>query len=160
MARNKTEARKSDIANAVSYGFSELADLASEVREVVDNCPENLQQTDRISTLESTADTLEGLDEPTVPESVENEQVEHYEEVGRRLSRASRRDNAVGALNAVLDRLNDIEAEIDTALVEVQKVEGDESALQEKLDEVIELRDEVENAIGEAEGVEFPGMFG
>lgn len=131
------------LADAVSYAYGEISSLAEEVREVVDSAEGGRAETQRIQTLGETADTLENISEPNVPETLAQIQVSFLEiPSGKRgLSRAKRRDNATSAMSGVVAILENLEDE----------------ALQDEADE---LRDQVENDQSEAEGAEFPGMFG
>lgn len=152
------------IADAVSGGFSELEELASECREMFDNASEGLQQTQRLQTFDETASTLEGLSEPNVPEYVGELRFQVRLEIPNRprrgLSRATRCANAVallqGALEAVQERISQWESDRDEeGASEVQVAEN-----QEHIDEAQELANELESAISNAEGAEFPGMYG
>ena len=130
------------IANAVSYGCGELSSLAEELREIVDNASgTNRENMPRIQALGEAADTLEGIEEPTVEENVGLIAIEYTEQLPRSakrgLSRADRRDNGVNAIDACLQLL--------------VEVEGDEHQT---------LIEDLEFIKDSAEGVEFPGMFG
>lgn len=152
------------VADAVSGGFSELEELASECREMFDNASEGLQQTQRLQTFDETASTLEGLCEPDVPEYVGELRFQVRQEIPNRprrgLSRATRRDNAVallqGAMEAIQERIEKWEANRD----EEGATEAQQSENQDYIDEAQSLVDELESAIGDAEGTEFPGMYG
>jgi hypothetical protein len=67
--QGKKKLQETRLSGAVADAFSELQDLACEVRDVVENTPENLSQTQRILTLDETAGVLEGLIEPAVSAS-------------------------------------------------------------------------------------------
>jgi hypothetical protein len=143
----KQEVREVSIADAVSGAFSALEELASECREIVDNASEGLSQSQRIQTLDETAGQLESLSEAAVPEKFGEIRVKYFEATKKRgVSRAVRCSNAVTALQAVVEacdeRLEEL-AEEDDARADVET-----------------LRDECQTAIDEAEGCEFPGMYG
>ena len=121
----------------VGRAFGVLEDLASEVGDIFDNMNEGLRSTNRGTMLEDARGSLESLSQPDVPETLASKEV-YYLPVLNASSRAARRDDAVGRLQAVVDALS---AEIDN-------------------EEIKELGEELENAISEAEGVEFPGMYG
>ena len=151
------------IADGISQAFSEIEELGSSMREWFDNCNENLQQSDKMQTVEQTADTLEGLSEPDLPDwltpeqSDEGPRFDHVEAnitplAYSRRSRATRCSDTASLLQNIVDRLNEIEEE------EEAKKEKDKN--QDKIDEIGSLRDELENAISELEGCEFPGMYG
>src|SRR5260370_41903210 len=61
--QGKKKLQETRLSGAVVDGFSEL------IRDVVENTPENLNQTQRILPLEETAGVLEGLIEPAVSAS-------------------------------------------------------------------------------------------
>lgn len=138
---NKMETRTMPIAEAVSYALGEIQSLAEETREVVDGASGTPREsTQRIQTLDETASTLEGLEEPSIDEAIIME-VTFSEALPRSrrkgLSRASRRDNATSALDAAIQALTD----------------ADNENYQELIDDLERIKDE-------ADGVEFPGMFG
>lgn len=138
----------SNVAETIANAFSELTSLAEECREIVDNASEGLSQTNRIQTLETTASALEGLDEPEVPGWIAPTKVTYAQwensRKGRGLSRADRAGQAVAMLDAAID------------VLEGEKEDADS----DKVDELTALIDECETAKGEAEGAEFPGMYG
>lgn len=155
MARKFSNVKYS-VADAISYAYGELSSLAEEARDIYDNASEGLQQTQRIQTFEETADTLENLDEPSVPDGFEGE-VSFGEEAPRRknrgLSRSSRCGNAISAMGALVSLCEERIAELD----EKEDLSDDEETLKTDLEE---LRDQLENDKSEAEGCEFPGMYG
>jgi hypothetical protein len=63
--RPRTAPADGSLSAAVADAFNELEELACECREVVDNAPEGLSATQRIETLNETAEVLEGLFERT-----------------------------------------------------------------------------------------------
>lgn len=149
----KTITSTASIADCVSMGFSDLEELASEAREIVDNASEGLAQTQRIQTFDETASSLENITEPEIPETIDaTTQLTYSEQTKRKgCSRAVRCSNAVSKLSAVVswceDRLNELaDKEDDPAFVTCEDIET--------------LRDDCQQAIDEAEGVEFPGMYG
>jgi hypothetical protein len=147
MAR-KYEEIKSTIADAVSSAIGELTALAEEVREVVDNASGGLENTPRIQTLDETATALEEIEDIEIDERIGKLEISYNQEKsnrkGRGLSRASRRDNAVQIFDAVLEKLGELEPQ------ESNDNEPDYTSLINDLEVIKE----------NAEGVEFPGMFG
>lgn len=134
-----------DLASVVAGAFSEIEELASECRGVVENAPAGLDGTDRIQTFDSTAEILESLSPPAVAEALRALRCSYTTtkpRKGRGLSRAARCGDAIGMLQAVVDVLGDI---------------GEEDP---RHAEAIALIGDLEEAISEAEGAEFPGMFG
>jgi adenylate kinase family enzyme len=158
--------------------LSELEELANECREIVDNASEGLSQTQRIQTLGETADALESVETSVdIPDSLTDEVVDWTEQEPQRrnrgLSRASRRDNAIAGAQAVAERCREIENEDDPDEPEQGADETDEAfqarmaeyeeedkQLADKKSDATALADELENLIGEVEGLEFPGMYG
>ena len=101
---------KGTVADFISDGIQEAQEIGGEFREIVDNTPENLQQTALYSTRESTAETLEALDEPDYSNdilgslacsaSLSNGRMYR----GRiSMSRATRANNAAAKLRAAAD---------------------------------------------------------
>lgn len=155
--------QKGTIADAVSFGCSEIQTLGEEMREWADNMSANegLTATDKYQAVEEAADTLENhQDELDVPGDVSEFEVEWTEQHPRRrrhqISRQYRLDNAVAALSAARDVCADLSQ--DEAYLE-EHVE-DEERREDVKEGAQTLHDELDNMIGDVEGVEFPGMFG
>lgn len=170
MARYKSENTKLTVGNAISVFYEELQSLAEDIQESLENVPESLQNTERNQTMGETADALENLQEPDAPDGADGLleapviitlQVRGGAKRGRE-SRSIKRDNAVAHAQAAVDAIR--------AWIDEQDVEetDDDSELQaearanlaEAVEAVSSFCDEVEEAIGEAEGCEFPGMRG
>jgi hypothetical protein len=134
----KSKVEETELARAVNDAFAKLTELAEECREVVDNAPDGLSQTQRIQTLDETANALENLEEPSVADELAGIKVSFPTYKTR--SRADRRDASVGIIEACVNAL---------AL--------DES--DPRFQAASDLRNELENAVSEAECCEFPGMF-
>lgn len=132
----------STVAELVGDAFGVFEDLACEMGDWYDNLPEGFQAGDKGVMLDDARNTLENLEQPEVFEHVATLKVLYLPLTGR-VSRASRRDDAVRRLRAVLEVLVAIPPDDDT----------------DKRDERQELINELENAIGDAEYVEFPGMY-
>ena len=128
------------IADIIADAYSELETLGGEMRDWYDNMPENLQGGSKGDQVNEAADVFENISEPDVPESIGVIKISYTP--GKISSRPSRRNEAVNMLNAAKDALDAIE-------------EGAKN-----YDEAQELSQELDNIIDEAEGVEFPGMFG
>lgn len=150
--RPKFRERELKLSDAVNEAYSELESLATEMREAFDNMPEGLQGSDKGQAREAAADDLEGISEPDVPKSldVETNVVKwtvpaRSPSQERRLSRATRRDDAVQTLTAVNDYL--------------EKLQEDSARSDEEKQEAADFVDELLSAIETAEGVEFPGMY-
>jgi len=152
MAR-KFKSVKATIADAISFAHGELQSLAEEVREVVDNASGTPREhTQRIQTLDETASQLEGIDEPSVGDELGKLEVEYHEALPRSrrkgLSRADRRDNATGALDSVIQLLNEQKDDF-----EEKHPDADASYYDSLIDDLERMKDD-------AEAVEFPGMYG
>lgn len=151
MARNKTVQRESTVSAVVGDAIGMIQSLTEEIQEVVDGASGTPREnTGRIQTLSDTADTLSNISEPDVPEIVGDLKVSYMEQVSTRgLSRGSQRDNATSMLQAAVDAMRE--------WLDEQK---DPEAMQDAIDEVDSAADEIDNIISDAEGVDFPGMFG
>jgi hypothetical protein len=138
----KTKPYTTSLGAAVADAYSELETLGEECREVSENMPESTQSSARYTALSDSGDTLVGLEAPDVPESLSDIKItfQQYQPASRTrpLGRGLRRDNAVMALQAAVDALKSREADEDA------------DGLSTLLDD----------AIQEAQGCEFPGMFG
>jgi hypothetical protein len=131
---------ESHITEAVSDAFDELRELGSEFREIVDNAPDNLRDTELNQTREATADELENLDQPDVPTTL-GETVVKFALPKRYQSRAVRAGNASSMLEACCRALEDI-PEDDDRHADAQ-----------------ELIENLQSAIDTVGGCEFPGMY-
>jgi chromosome segregation ATPase len=178
---------KLDIGQALDYAYSEVQALADEIRETVDNASgTSRENTQRIQTLGETADTLEQYDEtPEVPEDEEGlvdlskRPVTFHEWRGggkTGLTRQQRMDNAISALDAVIDDLTGWCSDERAALEEggepteenIDNVSEGALALvkdmrekrEELVSEVEDLFGTLEDAKGDWENVEFPGVRG
>jgi hypothetical protein len=130
------------LADAIGGAVEELSELATEVREIVDGASESLQQSERIHTLENTADELERIEAPDVPDTLGEIVVTYTLPKRRYMSRASRASDAVVILQACTDILQGI-PEGDARYAEAQELAGN-------LDEIVNT----------ADCCEFPGMYG
>jgi len=152
MARHKMRHVECTLEEAVKSGLDELTALAEEIREVVDNAEGGRAETQRIQTLGETANTLEQISEPTIDGEIAQIKVTYAESIpsGRRgLSRRTRCDNAISALDAAIEELA------------MRVDEWDEQHKETKEDNPYKiLVEELEDIKGNAEECEFPGMFG
>ena len=137
--RKRPNVEETDLADAINTAFEGLAELAGECREVVDNAPVGISETERIQTLDETASVLEGLEEPNIADELADIKVEFFTHRAR--SRAARRDAALGIIEACVCALSEI---------------GENDPRHEAAND---LRDEL-SAASVAEDCEFPGMFG
>jgi len=191
-------------AEIISGGFSDLEELAGEIREVVDNAPEGLQESDRNQTLGTTADTLEGLSEPSAPKLAAFIKVIVFPDRSGKNSRSHRRDVNTSEMRTAMEAIQNWVAEgrdhlqeyddLLDELGECKKSDSEESQelrnqidakiaeinnwidvdiadgrreptdfpelKSDDLDELDEFVSDVESAIEEADGCDFPGMYG
>ena len=139
----QTKLFTSNVADLVDSAFSTFEDLAGEMSDWYDGLPEAFQGGDKGSALEDARGILESLSHPAVDGPTGAIEV-CYLPLQDVKSRASRCNDAVGCLQAVVDALD--------------ACKDDEG--RDNQEEIKNLLDELENAISEAEGVEFPGMYG
>lgn len=178
MARERGERAKlvtGTIDGAFEEGKDEAICLKDEIVEWKDNMEANSMEAmpkyDEVSeaadALESGADSLESLE---VPECLQGVEVTYTVDTRRKAqSRSGRMGNALNALGAAkagaeawLEDNEELEANED----DEDRDEDDELVTQAEADEreeqcsaVQEFIDELENAYGELEGVNFPGMY-
>ena len=139
--------RKLTISDAISEAFSTFEELGQEMRDIFDNMPESLQGSDLGQRREEAADTMEQLSEPTIPEGLGEREFEYTYYLSKSSSRNSRRDEATALLSAVRDEL-DMIINDNTITKAGQDVDAES------------LHDEVDTLISDAEGADFPGMYG
>jgi hypothetical protein len=137
--RPKPKIEETSLAEAIHSGFDDWGELAEECRELVDNAPPGISETQRIQTFDETASVLEGLEEPKVADELADIKVSFP--VYKARSRAARCCNARDAIEVCIEAL---------ALHE-----GDPRSAAAK-----DLRDVLQDAVNETENCEFPGMFG
>lgn len=151
-----TETNVSSVEDAIS----QLEELGSECREIVDNASENLQQTSRIQTFDETASTLEGISAPDIPECVADLTMtvttSQSTRKGRGESRSVRCANEVAVLSAARDAVDEW---INTRTSEIED-EGGSVDDDEDVQAAVEFVGELENIISDVENCEFPGMYG
>lgn len=150
---------KTTLSAAIGDAYGEFQNLRDEMRETADNMESgNLGHTDKAQRCGEAADTLDGFadDEPNIPENVGEMPVTTTQMENKRKGRGNSRDvrcsNAVTLLQAAVDV-------IETKLETFDKEGLSETEEAEKSD-LEELKDALETAAGDAEVVEFPGMFG
>lgn len=148
----KAVQQKTTVAAAIGDAYSELQSLRDEMSETADNMQDTLSQTPKYQAVEEARDTLDGFcdSEPNVPDGVSDLEVTYSEMVnsrkGRGPSRSVRCSNASSMLEAVIEAIN--------AHAEDLK-DGDDLK-----GEIQTLADELQEAVDNAGGVEFPGMYG
>lgn len=137
--------------SSITDAFAELETLGEECTEIVDNAEGGLAETQRIQTLGETASTLSNLSEPEVPECIGELEIRYADSVPKNKrrgpSRAARCGNACGVFTAAAEAAQ-------------AWLDDDANAEHDDRDDVQTFIDECESLVGEAEGCEFPGMFG
>lgn len=133
---------------SVEDAFSVIAELGDEMRSNADNMQgTNLEQTEKYTTTEEAADTLEAISAPDVPEVISDIGIEWSEAINKRKGRGESRD--VRLSNA----LACIEAAAGAAQAWLEEHPEHEDA-----DDVSQFHSELEDACDIE--VEFPRMFG
>jgi hypothetical protein len=120
--------------DAVSNAFSEASDLRDELQDWLDGIPENMQNGSKAEQLQEAINILENVQEPEYPDELDK-QVTTRLWSGRKVSRPKRMSNAISRLSVVIEAIEDDE-------------------------QLTDFKTDLENAAGEWETVEFPGMFG
>jgi N6-adenosine-specific RNA methylase IME4 len=135
-----------DLESALAVAFVQITSVAGECREIVDSAPEGLSESERIQVLGATAETLAQVEQPQVIAALADVDVIYTTTLPKRkdrsVPRATRMLDAMGILVACMDALDKI-TDRDTRHVAARDLHAD-------LDR-IKL---------EAEGCEFPGMYG
>jgi hypothetical protein len=113
------------VESFISDGFSEITSIGEEFREIYDNAPDNLKETDVNSRRSEAADTIEGLSEPSVESSILGElSCTANIDMGKTYrgrqsqSRACRLSNGAGQLRAAADAINEWLGEHEEVVVE------------------------------------------
>jgi hypothetical protein len=162
------------VTDAVSAGWGTLDELKDEMRERYDNAPDALKETAVNQAVNATAEALEALSEPDAPAAAEEIAVElTLPPPKRKPSRADRRDGAVAHLEAAVAAIdqwledNPEEDEEDEEARKEKEAKGEDAVASDGQDgrrearEALEaLRDEVQEIVDAAAGLEFPGMVG
>jgi len=131
----------------VEDAFCEFETLQGEMDDWYSNLPEQFQQGDKGQALEEASGMLGGLNRSDIPQVAEGLTV--FFRPGQGLgSRSARCEEACAMLNAAKRAVEE----------QVAKLEEDDE-LNESINDLNAFADELEGAAGEAEGVEFPGMF-
>jgi len=178
MARKlKTEQHRGEVAD-VENAYSTLTEeLGGEMREWYDNMSENLQGGDKGSQVEEAASTLEGLECPDVPEAVAGLEITYTQQHkgGKKGDpRWLRRDNEVSIITAAAETvrgwIDDAQQAItdselpddaeDDSTLQFREEDWDLGALKSAIEEAETFADALESSVSDAEGVEFPGMYG
>jgi hypothetical protein len=141
--------------------FSEIENLAGEMRDWYDNLPPGLQGADKGSEVDECASGLENISAVDVPDFITGMTVFHPPalDVNSRSDRLYEvkgcLDAVVQALDIVIDQKKFVFKDEDTGIIQIGFRELDE----EQLEELRNFRSELDNVSGELEGISFPGMY-
>lgn len=143
--------REMSIADAVSEAFGDFSGLGEEMRSWADSMEEKLSHTEKYDRVNTTADTLENFSEPEHPDWANNTKIKIMDLPRRKrpYSRADRNGQACYILDTAIEACENRLEELgngDNAKAEADAVES--------------YRDDLQNVKDEAEGVDFPGMYG
>lgn len=139
-------AHTSTVEGCVSDAMSELQSLGEELRSWYDNMPENLQGGDKGNQVDEAASALEGLNEPTMVESVGSLPISWETPKNRGTSRSARRDDCTLMLDLAHTALQNWMDD------DANKEHADRSEVESLISEIEDVKDE-------ADGVEFPSAF-
>lgn len=140
-----------ELGSLVSDAFSEAESLKDEIQDWYDSLPGQFQEGDKGDQLQEVISTLDDASEPSVPACLEKIPVVFLPPT-KITSRADRMGSAVGQLQAVLEKLDEI-----TEVLQALPIPSEEEV--DKLSEADDLRTEIDEAISTFESVEFPGMM-
>jgi hypothetical protein len=171
---------KDSIESAADTAFGNISELREELESWYDNLPEAFQSGDKGDRLQEAIGNLENCDAPSVPECLEDVEVEYTLHYKRKMSRSDRRDECIVMADAIVSaceeeiaRLDDLTFNDDGQLLgdnnEVVGVTKDEDGedvepmTEDQRDdaksEIESYKDEVDSAKSEWESAEFPGMY-
>ena len=147
--KRKLIERQVSIADAVSEAFGEFQSLGEEMRSWADSMEEKFSSTDKYSRVSETADILESCNEPDHPQHAQDTVITVIDPPAKKrgYSRADRCSQACMLLDYAMEAL---ETKIEAL------GENDTTAK----DELESYRDEIDEAKSNAEGADFPGMYG
>ena len=140
--------RTMTVEAAISEAFSDLEELANEMREWADNLEEHFSGQEKTERVAEVADTLENLSAPDIDAALADISVTitDLKRRSRPYSRADRRSQAVYVIETCIQALNEFR--------------DDESISEEIAAKADDLSGELENAKDEADMLDFPGMYG
>lgn len=179
--RFKTET--GTVGSFISNGWGEITGLGEEFREIVDNAPDALKESEVNTQRDETASAVEGLNEPSVESSILDElECSTQIDMGKTYrgrqsqSRACRASNAAGYFRAAAeavqmwfddnDELPDEDAkgkelaERKEKLAELEEANIDPDDYEKARSEAEGLISELEEIADEIDGMSWPGMFG
>ena len=167
------------VSGFISDAHAEITSLGEEFREIVDNAPDSLRESDVNTRRDGTASACEGLNEPDCSNDILGElSCSTSLDMGKvyrgrqTQSRACRAGNAGSMFNAAADAVRQWvedfpvvdedstkqEKKDHAAMLEANDWSADDFA--EAHDQADQLISECEDCAGEIENMEWPGMFG
>jgi uncharacterized protein (UPF0147 family) len=146
---SKFDTKEESLADVVSEACGELASLGEELRGWADNIADKFP--DKADVIGEAASTLEDIREPTVPDELSELKLSisrphRTPKQAAKLSRSTRRDDATALLSQVIEFCNE--------------AADDPNVPEDAKDIANDLATELETIKDEADGVEFPGMYG
>lgn len=149
------------VASLIEDAYAAIEELAGEMREGYDNMEGgNLGSTQKCQTYGETADTLEGVNAPDLPDALNNIEVIRYPSTSKSTGRAHRASEAASDLNLAADAIEEWVTDKREMLDERDDDDNEETEEELDLDGLDSLVEELRDAAGNVEGCEFPGMFG
>jgi hypothetical protein len=158
------------VDSLIADAFSEIEELANEMREAFDNTPESLQGSGAGEQRGEAADALESLhgDQPDVPDICTEIQVYFLpsKDTSSRSKRASAvqdmLSSAAGEIRSYIENYEEDEGEEKDQKKGEEKgqKEGEEKKDAPDMDELESLADKLEEIGEEVANVTFPGMYG
>ena len=149
------------VDSIVEDAYQMIEELAGEAREVYDNMESgNLGSTQRCQTFGETAEALEGVSTPDLPDTLSQITALRYPDITKKTSRAHRAAEAAADLNLAADAIDEWIDDKREMLDE--RDDDDNEAVEEELglDDLEALAETLREDAATLEGVEFPGMFG
>ncbi len=151
----------------ISDAYSVIEELQSEMQEVFDNMPENLQDSDLGQRRSECADSLDNLNDlPHIPEDVAEittVYLPHLDQ-GSRVKRASDAVDmlsmAAAAIRGEIESRTETDGIVLEPITELADADGEEKPMRSEASDLEELADKLENDSQELDGIEFPGMYG
>ena len=166
----KTKMTEYSVADALDNGVNDLESLKDELQDWLDNMPENFQSGEKAGQLQEAIDQLDSACAVTIPEGLDGTtddkdqptlggvRFQFPASTKRRMSRADRCSEATALMRSALDAVKE---ELEPMMAALQNLDDLTDEQQAKLDALETVNDglgEIEQAIDDAEAVEFPGM--
>lgn len=160
---------QTSVDSAVADAFNNIEELRGELESWYENLPESFQNGDKGEALQEAMNGLEGASQPDTPDCIENDTIEFPHM--RCKSRAERRDECVAMIRAAEEyararatELEQLEYKEDGSLdLEDGGLDSDPQTEEERdtlTSELEEFADELNDAAGQWDEVNFPGMYG